>query len=265
LFRIDRNYVNLGATRFVQVDNGEGTEAGAVGESLNAAASVSILAQAQSQAKEQAREILLEAEEKAKAIADKIIEDARDEIAILMVNAREQAEEEGRKAWQEGYTEGSEKGKREFDEQLKEKIREDDEMLKRVINEIYDERERTYSVLEDEVIELALEIVRKVINPTEETIGGVFESLVRNALKQMAPVEKVILRVSPAEYERFFSSGSATFELDSGVTVSASILRDASLVKGDCIIDTTDETVNAGIESQLKYIKLAFDRAKLES
>jgi len=265
LFRIDRNLVNLGATRFVQMDDGEDTEAGAVGESLSAAVSENYMAQAQTQAKAQAQELLGKAEAEAKAKAEQLIQDALDEIAHMTITARDEAEESRRLAWQEGYSEGAEEGRRSYDDQLAEKIREDDDMLKRVLSEIYDERERTYSGLEDEVVGLALEIVRKVINPAEEAIGGVFESLIRNALKQIAPDGKVIIRVSPAEYERFFSAGAATIELESGATLKASVLRDASLGGGDCIIDTENETVNAGLNSQLKYIAIAFEKLIVES
>ena len=257
MFRIDRNYVNLAATRFIQIDNGEGTEADAVGESLYAAASATYMSQAQSQAKE----LLAEAQAK----ADKIIEDARDEIADLVVTTRDQAELDRRQMVQEGFAEGAAEGRRSYDEKLAAKLREDDEMLRRVINEVYSERERTYEALEGEVIDLAVGIVRKVINPAEEALGDVFEPMIRNALKQITPVDKVMLRVSPAEYERFFATGSAVFKLDSGSTVTASILRDVTLAPGDCIIDTEDETVNAGVESQLKYVKLAFEKCKLES
>jgi len=253
LFRIDRNYVHLGATRLVQVDSDEGM-AGAVGESLYAAASATYLSQAQLQA----QELLAEA----RAYAEKIKQEARDTAATVMVEARDQAEEDRRRAWQEGYTEGAEEGKRAFDGQLAAKKHEDDEMLQRVISEVYSERERTFDTLEDDIVTLALDIVRKVIKPADEAIGGVFEPLVRNALKQMAPVEKVIIRISPVEYERFFSAGSAVFTLESGTKVTASFLRDASLNEGDCIIDAAEETVNAGLDSQLKYVKLMFEKCK---
>ena len=257
MFRIDRNYVHLGATRLVQVDDGDGTEAGAVGESLYAAASATYLSQTQLHAQE-----LLE---EARVKAMKINNDALDEAARIILEARDQAEEDRRRARQEGYAEGAAEGKRSFDMQLATKKSEDDAMLQRVISEVYSERERTFDSLEDDILSLSLDIVRKVIRPAEEVIGGVFEPLVRNALKQMAPVEKVIIRVSPTEYERFFSSGSAIYELESGTKVSASFLRDASLNERDCIIDAADETVNAGFESQLKYVKLAFEKMKIES
>ena len=250
MFRIDRNLVNLATGRSVQVD-GEEEAAGAEGISPSAAASGAYIEQ----------EAIRKAKAAAETEAGKILDDARNESAALLLSAREEAEEESRRAWQEGYAEGAREGKRVCDEKYAEKTCEDDSMLKRVLDELYTERKRMYDDLEKEIIGLTFEIVKRIISPAEEAVGGIFESLIRNALRQIAPEGKVIIRVSPAEYERFFSSGSAVFHLDKGVTVTASVLRDASLGEFDCVIDTEDETVNAGLDTQLKYIRIAFNRA----
>jgi len=251
LFRIDRRLVNLAGTKFNRQGTDEAPEVGAEGEFPDAAASAEALA----------NEYLSAARIETESKIDEILADARDKAAQIILDARDDAEETHKKAWQEGFEEGSDEGRRNYEKKTTDKIREDDETLKRVLDEIYEERERIYGELEGEVTNLALEIVRKIINPAEDELGDVFLSLIKNALRQMSTEGKVVIRVGPAEYERFFSSGAAVIELDSGVTVKASILRDVSLDDGDCIIDTDDVTVNAGIESQLKYVKLSFERA----
>ena len=253
MFRIDRNNVNLGATKSNWVDI-KGTEAGAVGDSHAAAASAEYTAHMQAQ------EIIAAAEVQASEKAEQILRQARDEVADILHKAIEDAEEAQRKAFQEGYAEGAVEGKRSYDEQLGNKIREDDEMVKSVITELYDERERTYAGLEEQVVGMSLEIVRKIIAPAEDELGGVFQALIKNALRQISPEGKVIIHVSPAEYDRFFSTGKTVITLESGTVINASVLRDTSLAGGDCIIDTEQETINAGINSQLKYIALAFEK-----
>jgi len=252
LFRIDRNLVNLASARSIQVD-GEETTAGAQGQTPIATAAPNF--------KEMEEAVLAKAQEE----ADTILENARNEAAAIILSAKERLEDERRNAWEESYAEGASEGKRVAEEKYasmyEEKIQQGDEMVKRVIEELYAERKATYDGLEEEVVSLTLEIVRKIFNPAEESVGGVFEGLIRNALRQMAPEGKIIIRVSPSEFERFFSSGTAYFELDKGVSVTASILRDASLSEYDVVIDTEDETVNASIETQLKYIRIAFNRA----
>jgi len=229
------------------IDDYNDNEVVAPGETLYAAASASYM---------EAQETL----EGAKAKAEELLASTREEAAAMMLAAREDIEEDSRAAWQEGFSEGSEEGRRSYDEQLAEKIREDDEMLQRVLGEIHEERERAFAGLEDEVVKLAMGIVKKILNPEEEAVEGTFEMLIKNALKQTVPDGKVIIRVSPAEYERFFASGSAAIELAGGITATASVLRDPSLATGECVIDTENETINAGIDTQLKYIELAFER-----
>jgi len=293
LFRIDRNLVNLSVARYVQVDTDtKDAEVGAVGAALDAMTSAAAMVHGQSQ------KILLEAEAAAKMRAESIIEDARNEATALIDSAQEQIEEDRRNAWQEGFAVGAQEGKREHDEaleaQLREnneklaaklreidesvaaksrgddekfaaKLREDDEKLGRIIGELYEERTRTYDALEDEIIGLALDIVRKIINPSGEEFGDTFQTLIKNALRQMNPDGKIVIRVSLTDYERFFPSGGAVFELDSGVTVTASILKDTLLGTGDCIIDADDTTINAGFDSQMKYVQLAFNKLKVDT
>jgi len=251
LFRIDRSLVKISGVKFKNFDTDEKSEVAAEDELPDAAAS----------AESMFNDYLSAAEIEINEQREAILEKAREQAGTIIAEAREEAEEERIKARQEGFEEGTQKGKSEYDEKIAEKIREDDEALKRVLDEIYTEKERTYNELEEETTNLAIEIVKKIINPAEEALGDVFTSLIKNALRQISTDDKIIIRVAPAEYERFFSSGAADIELDSGVTVKASVLKDVALNDGDCIIDTDDVTINAGLDSQLRYVKIAFERA----
>ena len=258
MFRIQRNLVKIGAVRRVRVDaeTGDIIEASIDGvdekDIIDFPDEPEPVKTIEKTPKVDPQVFIDDAKQKAQIIIDA----AKDEEKRILDKAKEEAEINNKKAWDEGYEKGYEEGKHAFDEE----ITECDESLKRVIKEIYEERELTYSNLENEMVDLAIKIVRKVINPTEETLAGAFEALIRNALRQIAPDDKIMLRVSPADYERYFSEGSAIFELGNGVTVSASILKDLSLEEYDCIIDKDDSTVNAGLDTQLKHVQLAFQR-----
>jgi len=264
LFRIDRRLVNVSGIKFnkFDTDENENPEVGAEGDTPDAATSAETVL----------NEYLYAARTETESKMEEILEKARDQAAQIILDARDDAEEERQRGFREGFEEGSEEGKRvyddkiaekvrEYDEQLRNKIDEDDEALKNVLNEVYEERERTNSAMEESVTKLAIEIVRKIINPAEEELENVYTSLIKNALRQVPNEGKVVLRVGANEYERFFSSGATTIELDSGVTVKAAVIRDVALNDGDCIIDTDDVTINAGVDSQLQYVKLAFERA----
>ena len=253
MFRIDKRLVNLAASRSVSVDAGPEEDA-AEDERQNApAASAYVDAAAQeilNEAEKKAEEALGRAREEAEAM----IQAAHAETESMLQDARGQIEEAYVQAKQEGYSEGEREGRHAYDA----KIAEDDIKLARAVEEIHGERVRMYDGLEEKITTLALSVVKKIFNPAEEVLGDVFRSLVLNALKQIKLTEKIIIRVGPAEYERFFSSGHAVFELHDGVTATATVLKDMSFNDGDCVIDTDFETVNAGLDSQLKYIQLAF-------
>jgi len=247
--------------RINKVDAGDNTEAVAEVDVSDAA----VLTNPASSAEAVINEYLNAAKTETEAKIDAILEDARAQADKIISDAKDEAVEIHKEARLEGFDEGKaegiEEGKRSYDLKLAEKIREDDDALKKVLDEIYQERERIYSELEEETVNLTLDIVRKIINPAEEILGDVFLSQIKNALRQMTAEEKVVIRVGASEYERFFSSGAATIELDSGITVNASVLRDVALNEGDLIIDTNEVTINAGLESQLQYVKIAFERA----
>ena len=262
MFRIDRRFVNVSGVKFNRLDTDEAPEeVGAEGDVPDAATSEKIVPTAE----DVVNEYLTAAKNETESKIDAILNDARKQAAQVLLNAENEAEEERKRGYEQGFQEGmakgTEEGKLKYDEKIEKKKLEDDETLKRVIEEMYQERERVYSQMEDEATNLAIEIVRKILNPAEKELADFFTPMIKNALRQMSTDSKIVLRVGAKEYERFFSSGAATIELDSGVTVKASVLRDVSLNDGDLIIDTDDVTVNAGLDSQLRYVELAFERA----
>ena len=212
-------------------------------------------------AEEMLREHISAAEQELQEKAEAIINDAKTEAAQILIETRDEIEEEKNRGFQEGYIEGVAEGKHSYEEKTQEKIAADDKVLKNVLDELYNEQERLVAETESGTIDLAIEIVKKVIAPAEDELGTVFTSLIKNALRQMSTDGKIVIRVGPDEFERFFSSGAATIELDSGVTVSATVMKDLTMNEGDLIIDSDEGTVNAGIDSQLEYVKIAFERA----
>lgn len=238
------------------------------GQTARSAAEEAVIAQAN----ERAREILDKVEAAAKDEAKKIVDDARAEAAAILDEAREQGEAERAKAAEEGFaqgiedgkakgyedglTRGAEEGRRDFDE----KIQEDDEKLRNLIEGISEGVERTCSDLESGVSGLAMEIVRKVVDPGDAA-NGVFESMIRNAIRQIRTDRKITVRVGQEMLKRFFPSGSAEFRMDGGVTVKVTVLEDQTLGEGDVVIDAGEETINAGLETQLRNLEVAFERA----
>jgi len=255
LFRIDRRFVKLTASKANKLGAEKKREVGADGEDPEAATS------AEDMQIPSYNDVRMQYETEAEAEAQEIISDAREKAAQIIDAAQDEIEQQRKKAYDEGFAEGDSEGRQVHETKLEEQLRENEEALSTVLAEIARERENTFVQMEEEITNLAIDIVKKIINPAEEELNNVYISLIKNALRQMPTDGKFIIRVAPKEYERYFSSGSAAIELDNGTTVTAAVLRDVALEDGDCVIDTDDVTINAGLESQFMYVKLAFERA----
>lgn len=250
MFRIDRRLVNLSGEKVNKIVSGDE----APSEETEADGQTSQIALQ----REYISKLELEANEK----AEEIIKGAKEESADIIGAATAEAEDIRKRAWNDGFEEGSQEGKRSYDEKLAEKIAEDDRLLASVLEEVREEWDKAYSELADETVKLSLEIANKILKPPEDELDTVFLPLIKNALRQTVTDEgKLSIRVGETEFERFFASGTAKIELDSGTVVKVSVIKDTSMERGDLIIDKDDVTVNAGVDSQLKYIQLAFERA----
>jgi len=211
--------------------------------------------------------------ERATAEANSIVSEATIAAARIITETRETVEEEFEAARKKGFETGAREGRQTFDEKLAQQreddrnilesqIEKDSETLRRVIDQLNSESALAYEELEEEAVNLALDIVKKIFNCDNPMGLELYESLIINALRQIKPSGKVVIRVGPAEYERFFPTGSAVFNMDSGVRVTATVIKDNVLSKGELIIDSEEETVNAGIGTQINAIQFAFDRAR---
>jgi flagellar biosynthesis/type III secretory pathway protein FliH len=194
--------------------------------------------------------------ERARAAAGELMERARVEAQVLLQQAELEAQECKRLAWNDGYLEG----KTAADADMARRHQADVEAFRNVFAEIERERTRMFDRMEREIIDLTFAMVKKIVNFAEETDDKLFESMIVKTLRQIKSEGKITIRVSSAEYEKYFSSGSATFILG-GETVTASVVQDPALGCWDCVVDSDTGTVNAGLDSQLKVIRIAFDGA----
>lgn len=197
-------------------------------------------------------------------ISQDIIHKAKEEAAVLKREAELEAERL--------YNEAIEKAKKEADD-IKQKAKEEGyrygEQLAQqhysdLIAEATEFRERcrqeyeeTISALEHDILELVVNIAAKVVGDeirnNQEAILGV----VRETIKSCSNREKVVIKVSPEDYEfvaaneeRLLSSIKGLDELE--------IKKDGTLEKGSCIIDTGYGLVDGSVDVRLENIRKAF-------
>lgn len=199
-----------------------------------------------------------ESEKKHADYANGIITHATQQAQELLQAAEEQALLIKRIARQKGYEEGMSEAALKLEKALDEIRKEDRTMAENVVYKFEQARMEMLGDMEEEIIELSLAIVRKVFGKSSSNDSTMLESMILNALKQMQKEGMAIVRVSKEEYDRFFSSGGASFVPESR---NISVVPDDGLNCGDCLIESDGETINAGFDCQLRNIQAAFKGA----
>ena len=190
------------------------------------------------------------------SIAEEIINQALVKAKATIQEAEAEAMEIKKLARKRGYDEGLLKADA-LIEAAKEK---DNDLLKSVICRIEESRDEVFDSMESEMLRLTFSVIKKVFCQISRSDSSLLESMISNALMQMKKEDKITIRVNIEEYERFFSSGDASFILGDKL-LTATVLPDPNMESGDCIIESGVETVNAGIDSQLRKIEIAFRQA----
>ena len=209
----------------------------------------------QSKAKEleKAEAELQQMSEMAKRHASVILSDAKEEARKIIEKSYAESKEIFEEARERGLKEGALKAEKEG----RERSRRETDAARSLLKKIGDEREEALDKLEDDIIGLVFNISKKVINVQMEKDDKIFIELVQNALCKLKREGKIVIRVSPDEYHRISSSGIAEFTANKEV-IRAEVVEEQRFSRWDCVVESEGETINAGVDSQLKCIELAF-------
>jgi flagellar assembly protein FliH len=111
-----------------------------------------------------------------------------------------------------------------------------------------------------DALEMAILIARRIIEGELETNPAALTGLVRSALARLGESRKVQLRLHPTDAANVQASG------DVGPLAGLSIARvevraDASLSRGDCIVDGEQGTVDGRVSTRMDEVRRILTRA----
>ena len=174
--------------------------------------------------------------------AERILEEAKKEAEL---KAREIAED----AWQRGYAEGMEAAAKQNEAILAEaeKIRQSAEQ----------EHKSIMAGLEADIINLVINVARKVVAGELATNGEVIRQLVAEALAGCSNKNGAVLKVSPEDYDYIEKNKDSIIPSIEGMDM-LEIKKDFSMKKGGCIVETPLGSVDAGVDTKLDKIEEAF-------
>lgn len=109
---------------------------------------------------------------------------------------------------------------------------------------------------EGHVIDLALEAASMILKKARELDPAAVEEVYRRALAAAQPVGPVRIRVAPDGYETALTLAAREGE----ASWSVSVVKDASVGEGGCIVESDAGTVDARLETQIEALRRALLR-----
>lgn len=180
----------------------------------------------------------------------KIREETEAESARLRDETERQIENFKNDAYNKGYEAGREEGFKSGEDEVARLI----DRIHTVLNKSIEKRIEIIDEAESQLIDLVLQISRKVIKVVSENQKNVVINNVVQALRKMKSRGDVAIKVNLADLEITTEHTKDFLRMVENVK-SITVLEDSSVDKGGCIIETDFGQIDARISSQLKEIE----------
>lgn len=190
---------------------------------------------------------------KVKNECQQLIDSATADAKTIINEAYEKAKHIMEQGRLQGYSEGKEQGFQEGKELAESIINE----ALNIKQEVLDSKKNMLQRLEEELIELTLFTIEKIINQKIEDDYEIVFNLIKSGLEKCAFTDNLVLRISPEDYDFAVSSKDKILALSENIQ-DIKIKQDKSLKKGSCVIDTLSGSIDSSISTQINYVKQIF-------
>jgi flagellar assembly protein FliH len=151
----------------------------------------------------------------------------------------------------ESFEQGRQSGLQQMRPELDAALGQQRNEITKVLAAFVIERQSYYRRIETEVVQLALAIARKVLHREVQIDPQALAGMVRITLEKLDSGTRVKLRVHPKEA----GDWRHYFACQADDVPAPDVFEDAAVAVGECHIETSQGSTEAGLESQLKEIE----------
>jgi flagellar assembly protein FliH len=166
----------------------------------------------------------------------------------------EASEEESRRIFEAGRQQGFEMGRSFEQEAQAQNDQKRAAQAAQWLSQFEQERQRYLGAVEHEVVELALGIAARVLRREAQMDPLLLTGAVRVALGQLSATTQARLRVPAAD----FTLWSETLAHLPNLALKPTLIADAQMQTGDCVLETELGSVDLGMRAQLTEIERGF-------
>lgn len=202
------------------------------------------------EAKNQADEILYNA----KIEAGKLVKAEEAKIEEWWQNKREEDKTLIEQFRQEAYNEGYQEGYKSAEEDVYNQYHDFIAQSKQFLQEAYDLKEHIIQESDQVIIELSVEIAKKIIKKEINDDSTIPLNMIKEILKETKETERISIFVCPDDFA-YIHSARLDLLRDLNGQIELSVYPDPSIEEGGTIIRTSNGTLDAKIDTQLEEIK----------
>ena len=189
----------------------------------------------------------------AEAIRLKAIRDAE--------RIREQARREGyQRGYDEGYRDGAREAHQHADAELQRTLETLRTQLQQVIESVHAQHKAYLQHAESQMLDLVLEVARKVVREELKQQPVHVLAIVRDALRRVQGIGRLRIRANPLDVDLLRQNRPSLLQVVEGIE-SIEIVEDRRVDQGGCVIETEQGVYDARIRTQLGEIERALREA----
>ncbi len=178
----------------------------------------------------------------------------------ILRDAHLQAQQIRQQAREEGYTHGLQQARQEMEQAFQLQVLRLQEEVTAFLNQLQQRFEAYLQSTEPQVLELVMEIARKVVRDELRQHPEHVLNVVRDTLRRVKGFGTVRVRVHPSDLERvrqFRTSLLTVLEGAEGIEV----VEDRRVEAGSCVVETEHGTYDARLSTQFEEIEQLLQRA----
>lgn len=211
-------------------------------------------------ANEKREELLLKAREEVeqqKLVAEREVEQLLQQAKEQAIEIREQMRAEGYEEGKDaGFNDGYQAGISAAQNEMNELVLQTSKKAEELLNFAENSARETILAAEGQIIEMVLQIARKVISEKISQDDNVIIDAVESVLEKVKGQEAVVVKLSPFSFDTVILQKDI-LQRKIGQENKVQFVVEENLEKGDCLIETTNGVVDALIETKLNIIEKA--------
>jgi len=201
----------------------------------------------------------------------RLLEEARQEAARILNDSRAQAEEERRRAYEEGrregYKAGFEEGRAQAETELQDEIRNQladfHADMKQALQSVDTAKENCLKTYLDELKNCAIAVGEKVIYISLKSSGEVIKQMIISATEKLKKTAWVKIYIDKYDYDMMMEADAGVVDELSSLSDNIKFIVMDKETSGSCIIEMPDEIVDVSVNTQLENIKDILENVRI--